>query len=53
VRNPHLDPEEDSLSNPEKEFERVLRPKQFHDFTGQEKIIENLKVFVKAAASLR
>jgi Holliday junction DNA helicase RuvB len=50
VRNPHLDPEEDSLSNPEKEFERVLRPKQFHDFTGQEKIIENLKVFVKAAS---
>lgn len=28
----------------------MLRPKQFHDFTGQEKIIENLKVFVKAAA---
>jgi Holliday junction DNA helicase RuvB len=50
VRNPNLDPEEDSLSNPEREFERVLRPKQFDDFTGQAKIIENLKVFVQAAA---
>lgn len=50
MRNPHLDPEEDSLSSPEREFERVLRPKQFEDFTGQDKIIENLKVFVKAAS---
>lgn len=50
MRNPHIDPEEDNLSNPEKEFERVLRPKEFGDFTGQEKIIENLRVFVKAAA---
>jgi Holliday junction DNA helicase RuvB len=50
VRNPHIDPEDDNLSNPEKEFERVLRPKEFGDFTGQEKIIENLRVFVKAAA---
>ncbi|MES2778984.1 MAG: Holliday junction branch migration DNA helicase RuvB [Bacteroidota bacterium] len=50
MRNPHTDPEEDNLSNPEKEFDRVLRPKEFGDFTGQEKIIENLRVFVKAAA---
>ncbi len=50
VRNPHIDPEDDNLTNPEKEFERVLRPKEFGDFTGQEKIIENLRVFVKAAA---
>ncbi|AMS26889.1 ATP-dependent DNA helicase RuvB [Bacteroidetes bacterium UKL13-3] len=50
MRNPHIDPEDDNLSNPEKEFERVLRPKEFGDFTGQEKIIENLRVFVKAAA---
>ncbi|MES2558813.1 MAG: Holliday junction branch migration DNA helicase RuvB [Bacteroidota bacterium] len=50
MRNPHIDPEDDNLTNPEKEFERVLRPKEFGDFTGQEKIIENLRVFVKAAA---
>lgn len=33
----------------EKDFERVLRPREFDDFTGQQKIIDNLQVFVKAA----
>jgi len=50
VRNPNLDPEEENLTPIEQELERVLRPKTFDDFTGQEKIIENLKVFVQAAA---
>ncbi|MCF8427704.1 MAG: Holliday junction branch migration DNA helicase RuvB [Bacteroidia bacterium] len=49
MRNPNLDAEEGSLSNPDKEIERVLRPKSFEDFTGQEKIIENLRIFVAAA----
>lgn len=49
MRNPHIDPEEENLNGAEKEFERVLRPKTFGDFTGQEKIIENLRVFVQAA----
>src|SRR5690554_2579071 len=31
------------------EIDRVLRPKTFADFSGQEKILENLKVFVAAA----
>lgn len=31
------------------EFEKALRPLSFNDFSGQEKIIENLKVFVSAA----
>ncbi|MDE5967468.1 MAG: AAA family ATPase, partial [Muribaculaceae bacterium] len=34
------------------DFERALRPSQFDAFSGQEKIVENLKVFV-AAARLR
>jgi Holliday junction DNA helicase RuvB len=49
VRNPHIDPEEENLNGVEKEFERVLRPKSFGDFTGQEKILANLRVFVQAA----
>lgn len=49
MRNPNTDPEEERLNANEKEFERVLRPKLFSDFTGQDKIIENLKVFVAAA----
>ncbi|MDE6300800.1 MAG: Holliday junction branch migration DNA helicase RuvB [Muribaculaceae bacterium] len=34
------------------EFERALRPERFEAFSGQEKIVENLRVFV-AAARLR
>lgn len=33
----------------EKDIEKALRPLSFSDFTGQEKIIDNLSVFVKAA----
>jgi len=33
----------------DKEFEQKLRPLTFSDFSGQEKIVENLKVFVAAA----
>ena len=31
------------------EFEQVLRPKGFSDFQGQDKIVDNLKVFIQAA----
>ncbi|MDD6132989.1 MAG: Holliday junction branch migration DNA helicase RuvB, partial [Bacteroidales bacterium] len=31
------------------DFEKALRPVRFDDFSGQEKIIENLRVFVAAA----
>ncbi|HLF34770.1 MAG TPA: Holliday junction branch migration DNA helicase RuvB [Cyclobacteriaceae bacterium] len=37
------------LTNVDKDFERMLRPLKFDDFTGQEKVVENLKVFVQAA----
>lgn len=33
----------------EKDIEKALRPLSFDDFSGQEKIIDNLRVFVKAA----
>lgn len=35
--------------NTEKEFENALRPLSFSDFNGQNKIVENLKIFVQAA----
>lgn len=47
--NPILDPEEENLNSAEKELEKVLRPSNFDDFTGQKKIIDNLKIFVEAA----
>jgi Holliday junction DNA helicase RuvB len=47
--NEHLDPSFDKLSSTEKEIEKVLRPSGFNDFTGQFKVVENLKIFVEAA----
>lgn len=38
-----------TLSSEEQELERALRPKQFLDFTGQEKMVDNLKIFIEAA----
>ena len=47
--NEDLNPESDNLSSEEKEFEQVLSPKLFSDFKGQEKIVDNLEVFIQAA----
>lgn len=33
----------------DRDFERALRPSQFDSFCGQDKVVENLKVFVQAA----
>ena len=38
-----------ALSSAEKEFENALRPLRFGDFSGQQKVVENLEVFVEAA----
>lgn len=38
----------EEFSDSEKELDKVLRPKSFDDFTGQKKVIDNLKVFVQA-----
>jgi len=35
--------------NGERDFENALRPLSFSDFAGQNKIVENLKIFVQAA----
>lgn len=43
---------ESNYSQQEKDVEKALRPSQFDSFNGQDKIVENLKVFV-AAAKLR
>ena len=33
----------------DRDFERALRPSQFDSFNGQEKIVDNLRIFVEAA----
>jgi Holliday junction DNA helicase RuvB len=37
------------VNEEDKEIEKSIRPKSFSDFNGQEKLIDNLKVFVEAA----
>jgi Holliday junction DNA helicase RuvB len=49
MREDYLKAEDASLSHKEKEAEKALRPLDFGDFAGQDKIVENLKVFVQAA----
>jgi holliday junction DNA helicase RuvB len=49
MREDYLKPDDENFSPAEKEIEKALRPLSFLDFTGQDKIIENLKVFVMAA----
>ena len=47
--NQNLDPTDENLSSEEQDIEKVLRPLNFDDFSGQEQVLENLQVFVKAA----
>ncbi|ATA76897.1 ATP-dependent DNA helicase, component of RuvABC resolvasome [Capnocytophaga canimorsus] len=47
--NKNLDPNKDRYSPQELDIEKALRPLSFDDFAGQEAVLENLTVFVKAA----
>lgn len=47
--NKNLDATFDQLSPTEREIEKVLRPSDFSDFAGQPSVVDNLRVFVKAA----
>tara|TARA_B100000214_G_scaffold93176_1_gene64474 strand:- start:11396 stop:12418 length:1023 start_codon:yes stop_codon:yes gene_type:complete len=47
--NEHLIPDQEDLSNEELALEQVLRPNLFKDFEGQDKIVNNLQVFIEAA----
>ena len=43
IRNQQL------ASGKERDFENALRPLNFEDFSGQDKVVDNLRIFVKAA----
>ncbi len=47
--NPHLDPSAQEITTEERTIEKSLRPTELSDFSGQPKIVENLKVFIQAA----
>ena len=42
--NENLNPNKNHLSAQEMDIEKALRPLSFDDFTGQEAILENLKI---------
>ena len=49
MANPNLHIDKDAVSNTEKEFENTIRPREIAEFSGQPQLIENLRVFIKAA----
>jgi Holliday junction DNA helicase RuvB len=49
MREDYLNKDSEGLSASEKEIEKALRPLSFDDFTGQQKVIDNIKIFVQAA----
>jgi Holliday junction DNA helicase RuvB len=47
--NQNLDPSKEQQLPIDRETERALRPGAFADFSGQDKVVDNLRVFVEAA----
>ncbi len=47
--NENLNPTNENFNPEELDLEKKLRPLSFSDFTGQEQVLDNLKVFVEAA----
>lgn len=49
MANTNLNSDKELLSAADKDFENNIRPSQLADFSGQQPIIDNLKIFIKAA----
>ncbi|WP_420577146.1 Holliday junction branch migration DNA helicase RuvB [Ekhidna sp.] len=49
MREDYLQADGEGMESSEKEFEKALRPLSFSDFSGQKKVVDNLKIFVEAA----
>lgn len=45
----NFDIRQEQTMSGERDFENALRPLRFDDFSGQQKVVENLEVFVEAA----
>ena len=48
MQNSHVRPTND-LNSQEKEYENSIRPQSIDEFSGQPNLIENLRIFIKAA----
>lgn len=49
MKNEHLDPTNENYDSNENAVEKALRPKMLDDFSGQQQLVDNLKVFIEAA----
>src|SRR5882757_1527073 len=49
MREDYLKAGDEGQGAEEKEVEKALRPLSFADFAGQQKVVDNIKVFVQAA----
>jgi Holliday junction DNA helicase RuvB len=49
MREDYLKGDSEGSEAGEKDVEKALRPLSFSDFTGQQKVVDNVKVFVQAA----
>jgi Holliday junction DNA helicase RuvB len=49
MSNLHLNSDKNAMSPSDKEFENNIRPSAIEEFSGQPQLIENLKIFIKAA----
>lgn len=49
MRNPLLDSDPGQQSSEDRQFERALRPKELSEFSGQQSVVDNLRIFIAAA----
>lgn len=49
MSNPNLNKEKQDLTAADKEFENGIRPRGIDEFSGQQQVIDNLVIFIKAA----
>jgi Holliday junction DNA helicase RuvB len=49
MREDYLKADDEAQGAADKEIEKALRPLSFTDFAGQQKVVDNIKVFVQAA----
>ena len=49
MQNPNLDATGQTMTGEEQKIERALRPKELDEFSGQAKIVDNLRIFIAAA----
>lgn len=49
MKNPNLEPDDRQVPPEERLIDKTLRPQELDDFSGQDKIVSNLRVFIQAA----